>query len=160
MRVPDWQIRLVQLLAIPGLLLSFYLWLFHNGSLVAACAPSGWDDCGAVSGPDAPYSSVGPVPVAAIGFAGYALIFGLIWLRAWSTTIDDYLPELLVGITGLALFFTLYLTGLEIFVIHAVCRFCLVSAAIILLMFALSISYLRAANAGAIGEDAQLIAGK
>lgn len=153
MRVPDWQIRLIQLLAIPGLLLSFYLWLFHHGSLVAACLPSAWDDCGAVSGPDAPYSSVGPVPVAAIGFAGYAAIFGMIWLRAWIVKLHDFLPELLVGITGVALLFTIYLTSLEIFVIHAVCRFCLVSAVIILLMFALSISYLRVANSEVIEDD-------
>lgn len=145
-RVPEWQIRLIQLLAVPGLLLSFYLWLFHNGSLVAACLPSGWDDCGAVSGPNAPYSSLGPVPVAAIGFAGYAFVFGLIWLRAWSATVNHYLPEMLVGVLGVALLFTLYLTGLEAFVIHAFCRFCLISAAMILVMFLLSISFLRAAN--------------
>jgi uncharacterized membrane protein len=56
------------------------------------------------------------------------------------------LPELLVGLTGLALLFTLGLTALEVFVIHAVCRYCLISAAIILAMFVLAISYLRAAN--------------
>lgn len=143
MRIPDWQIRIIQLLAIPGLILSFYLWLFHQGSLVAACGASGWDDCGAVSGPNAPYSSIGPIPVAAIGFIGYAAIFGLVWLRAWSAIINDYLPELLAGTVGVALLFTLFLTGLELFVIHAVCRFCLVSAAIIVAMFALSVSYLR-----------------
>lgn len=147
MRVPEWQIRIIQLLAVPGMLLSFYLWLFHNGDLVAACLPSGWDDCGAVSGPGAPFSSVGPIPVAAIGFAGYAFIFGLIWLRAWSATIHEYLPEVLVGVVGVALLFTTYLTGLEAFIIHAFCRFCLVSAAIIIVMFGLSISYLRGANA-------------
>jgi uncharacterized membrane protein len=152
MRIPEWQIRIIQLLAIPGLILAFYLWLFHEGSLVAACGASGWDDCGAVSGPNAPYASVGPIPVAAIGFIGYAAIFGLVWLRAWSTVIREYLPELLLGTIGVALLFTLYLTGLELFVIHAVCRFCLVSAAIIVVMFALALSYLRNVQNEA-GED-------
>lgn len=146
MRVADWQVRIIQLLAVPGLLISYYLWLFHNGNLVGVCAPSGWDDCGLVSGPDAPFSSIGPVPVAAMGFTGYAIIFTLIWLRSWISAIDDYLPELLVGITGLALLFTLYLTGLELFVIHAFCRYCIVSAVIVIIMFALSVSYLREMN--------------
>jgi uncharacterized membrane protein len=140
---PGWQVSLIQLLAVPGLLLSFFLYLFHEDLLVAACVPGGWDDCGAVSGPGAPYASVGPIPVAAIGFAGYAAIFLVAWLRDWSDTITAYLPELLVGLTGIAVLFTAYLTALEIFVIHAVCRYCLVSAAIILVMLILAISYLR-----------------
>ena len=49
----------------------------------------------------------------------------------------------MVGLTGLAFLFTLGLTALEIFVIHAICRFCVVSAVIITIMFILSISYLR-----------------
>lgn len=146
MRIADWQVRIVQLLAVPGLLIAFYLWLFHNGNLVAVCAPSGWDDCGLVSGPDAPYASVGPVPVAAIGFAGYALIFGLIWLRNWITVVEEYLPEALVGVTALALLFSLFLTGLEVFVINALCRYCIVSAIIVAIMFALAVSYLREVN--------------
>lgn len=146
MRVADWHIRIIQLLAVPGLLISFYLWLFHNGNLVAVCAPSGWDDCGLVSGPDAPFSAVGPVPVAALGFAGYAVIFGLIWVREWIGLVEAYLPEMLVGVTTVALLFTLYLTGLELFVIHAFCRYCIVSGIIILIMFLLSLVYLREQN--------------
>lgn len=138
----DWQLRFIQLLAIPGLVVAYYLLLFHEGQLVIVCS-GGWDDCGAVSGPDAPYSSIGPVPVALIGMTGYALIFMLVWLRDWLPLLDEYLPEIMVSVTGLALLFSLWLTGLELFVIHAFCRFCVVSAVIILIMFALAVSYLR-----------------
>jgi uncharacterized membrane protein len=138
----DWQLRLIQLLAIPGLIVAYYLLLFHEGQLVIVCT-GGWDDCGAVSGPDAPYSSIGPVPVALIGMTGYALIFMLVWLREWLPLLDDYLPEIMVSVTGLALLFSLWLTGLELFVIHAFCRYCVVSAVIILIMFILAVSYLR-----------------
>lgn len=146
MRENDWQVRVIQLLTVPGLLIAFYLWLFHNGNLVAVCGPGAWDDCGAVSGPEAPYSAVGPIPVAAIGFTGYALIFGLTWLRAWSESVEQYLPELLVGLTGIAFLFSLYLTALELFVIHALCRYCVVSAVIVTVMFVLALSYLRAVS--------------
>ncbi len=142
----DWQIRLIQLLAVPGLIIAFYLLLYHNGDLVNACTPSGWDDCGKVSGPDAPYSAIGPIPVALIGLVGYAVLFLMTWLKDWWSWLEAYLPELMVGLTGLAFLFTLGLTALEIFVIQAVCRFCIVSAAIITIMFILAISYLRAVN--------------
>lgn len=148
MRANAWQPRLIQFLAVPGLVVAFYLWLFHTGQLnMAACGPSAWDDCGAVSGPGAPYAAVGPIPVAAIGFAGYAVIFFLVWLADFVSAIEDYLPELLVGVTALALLFTLFLTGIELIVLHAVCRYCLVSAAIVIAMFVLAASYLRAVAA-------------
>jgi len=141
-----WQLRLVQLLAVPGLILSFYLWLYHSGNLINVCTDSGWDDCGAVSGPDAAYSSIGPIPVAFIGMLGYAVIFLLVWLSDWLPRLDAYLPEVMVGLTGAAFLFSLALTALEIFVIYAICRYCVVSAAITTVMLILSISYLRSIN--------------
>jgi uncharacterized membrane protein len=141
---PDnWQVRLIQLLAVPGMLLAFYLLLFHNGKLIDVCTASGWDDCGKVSGPDAPYSAVGPVPVALIGLIGYGLLFLLTWLKDWLALVEDYLPELLVALTGIAFLFTLGLTALEIFVIHAICRYCVVSAVIITIMLGLALHYMR-----------------
>jgi uncharacterized membrane protein len=142
MRPQSWQVRLIQLLAVAGLFVAYYLLLYHNGTLVAVCGGSGWDDCGQVSGPDAPYSSIGPVPVALIGLLGYAFIFILTWLDGWWATLADYLPELFVGTTGLAFLFSLGLTGLELFVIHAICRYCVVSAVLVTIMFGLAISYL------------------
>jgi uncharacterized membrane protein len=138
-----WQVRLIQFLALPGLLVAFYLLLYHNGALTATCTIGGWEDCGQVSGPDAPYASIGPIPVALIGLVGYAVIFLLTWLPDWLPSLERYLPELSVGVIGLAVVFTAGLTALEIFVIHAVCRYCLISAGIIIVMFVLAISYLR-----------------
>lgn len=138
-----WQIRLTQLFAVGGIIVSYYLLLFHEGSLIAVCSGSGWDDCGVVSGPTAPYSSIGPVPVAMLGLLGYAAIFLVIWLKDWVPAFEEYLPETLVGLTGLGFLFSLGLTGLELFVIHAFCRYCVVSAVLMTLMFFFSISYLR-----------------
>lgn len=151
----DWQLRLVQLLAVPGLLLSFYLWLYHDGALIAVCSGSGWDDCGAVSGPDAVYSSIGPIPVALIGLGGYAVLFLAVWLSDWLPQLDDFLPELMVGLTGVAFLFSLILTGLEIFVIEALCRYCVISAVIATLMLILSISYLRSINKASLLDDTE-----
>jgi len=141
-----WPLRLIQFLAVPGILIAFYLLLYHDGTLVGVCSASGWDDCGKVSGPDAPYSAIGPVPVALIGLVGYIIIFILVWLKDWLVVVEDYIPELMVGLTGVAFLFSLGLTGLEILVIKAICRYCVVSAVIATLMFILAVVYLRQLN--------------
>jgi uncharacterized membrane protein len=145
-RPDDWQIRLIQLLAVIGMFIAYFLLLFHSGALVGVCEPSGWDDCGQVSGPGAPYSSIGPIPVALLGLVGYISMFLAVWLKDWLSLLDEYLPEIMVGLTGLALLFSAYLTGLEIFVIHAFCRYCIISAVIVLIQFVLALSYLRSVN--------------
>ncbi|MCA9975136.1 MAG: hypothetical protein KC413_05275, partial [Anaerolineales bacterium] len=88
MRIEDWQIKVIQLLSVAGIVVAFFLYLYHDGSLIGVCTASGWDDCGQVSGPDAPYSTVGPIPVALIGLVGYIFIFGLTWLRDWLPILD------------------------------------------------------------------------
>lgn len=148
----DWQLRIIQLLAVPGLIIAFYLLLYHNGDLIEACKPSGWDDCGKVSGPSAPYSAIGPIPVALIGLIGYVLIFLLVWLKDWWAWLDNYSPELMVGLTGFAFIFSLGLTALELFVIHAICRFCVISAVTVTIMFVLAISYLRSFGGEAVDD--------
>jgi uncharacterized membrane protein len=149
----DWQLRIVQLLTVPGMILSFYLLLYHSGNLINVCSANGWDDCGKVSGPGAPYSSIGPFPVALIGLAGYAVIFLLVWIKDWLPGLEEYLPELMVGLNGIAFLFTLGLTAIEIFVVEAICRYCVVSAVIITIMFALSVSYLRSFSQPEIPEQ-------
>ena len=143
MNIPKkWQALVIQLLAVPGMLVAYYLLLYHNGVLFTTCTVNEFFDCGQVSGPGSPYSSIGPIPVALIGLLGYAAIFLVVWLGNWSSTIDDYLPELLAGLVGLAFIFTLGLTGLELAVIHAFCQYCLYSAGIVLVMLVLVISLL------------------
>lgn len=143
MNTQQWQIRLIQLLSVIGLIVAYFLTLFHAGKLVSICTPNGWEDCGKVSGPGAPYASLGPIPVAVIGLTGYAVIFLVIWGRDWWAPLAANLRELIVGLTGVAFLFSLALTALEVFVIHALCRYCLVSATIVTIMFVLALSFAR-----------------
>ncbi len=143
----DWQVRVIQLLSVPGMLLAYYLFLFHEGVLIVGCSVNSVFDCGQVSGPTAQYSAIGPVPVAFIGLTGYAVIFLLTWLRDWDFPLLDYFPELMVAVTGIAFLFSLGLTLLELFVIGAFCQYCVVSAVLVVLLFGLSLSYWRTAKA-------------
>ena len=148
MNTDQWQLKLIQLLAVPGMLIAYYLLLFHSGDLVAACSGNGWDDCGLVSGPTAQYSSLGPIPVALIGLIGFALIFLTIWLNGLFPVLEQWLPETMVALTGLAFLFSLGLTGIELFVLQAICRYCVMSAAIVTMMFTLALGHLYALNRG------------
>ena len=50
MNVPRaWQALLIQLLAVPGMLVAYYLLLYHNGVLFTTCGVNEWFDCGQVS---------------------------------------------------------------------------------------------------------------
>lgn len=140
MRTYRWQIRIIQLLAVPGLLLSYYLWLYHAGYIQSNCTVTDFFDCGRVSGPTAQYSSLGSIPVALIGLAGYGAIFLAIWLAEFVPLLDLHLPKIVLTLTGIALLFTLFLKSLEFFVISAVCQYCLYSAVIVGIMFGLALS--------------------
>ena len=141
-----WQAAVIQLLSVAGIFVAFYLWLYHRGDLIVVCHSGGWDDCGKVSGPGAPYSEIAGIPVALMGLLGYITIFLAIWLQDWSEWVSDNLPDLLIALVGVSLLFSVGLTGLELFVIHAFCRYCVVSAIIIVIMSALTWHLIRDRN--------------
>ncbi len=138
----NWQVRLIQLLAVGGIIVAFFLLLYHEGKIISLCSSGGWDDCGQVSGPTARYASFGGIPVALMGLIGYITIFMMVWLTEWIALIEDYLAEILISLTGIAFLFSLGLTLLEIFVIHHICRYCVISAVIVTIMFILSVATL------------------
>jgi uncharacterized membrane protein len=71
---------------------------------------------------------------------GYALLFGCAFLGLQPTRLNDRTLSLaLLVLSGGALLFSGYLTGIEAFRLHAWCRYCLGSQAIILLIFLLCI---------------------
>ena len=95
-------------------------------------------DCAAVN--RGPYSSFLGVPVAVMGLGAYVFFLVSIIAYAWKKN------ELLLTLMGTAAIvgfgFTLYLTYLEAFVIHAWCIICLGSAACTTVLL-VAILYLR-----------------
>jgi uncharacterized membrane protein len=116
------------LLSLAGLFLSAYLYLYKLGKIgTLACGTGG---CETVQ--LSPWSRFAGVEVSLLGITGYAvlLVLSLTSLQA------GYGPQrwplkLMLLLAALGFFFTAYLTYLEVFVIHAVCRWCLGSAVII-----------------------------
>ena len=126
--------KVIFFLANAGLLVSLYLlWTYVSGSPIV-CSSSGCDAVRASS-----YSHLFGVPQPAFGVIFYILIIILSLLVA----VWRYFPEnkikvaiLIVSLFGFA--YSVYLTYLEAFVIHGFCDWCLVSAIISALIFAVS----------------------
>jgi uncharacterized membrane protein len=130
----------VAALSLAGLFVATYLYLYKIGMIgTLACGTGG---CETVQlSPQARFLGI---EVSLIGVLGYAalLVLALLTLQpsyeglAWPS-------RLLALFSGVAVLFTAYLTYLELFVIHAVCRWCVTSAVIILAIFLLAVRDLR-----------------
>lgn len=123
-------------LATLGVLVSIYMTVYKLTSNNAMCLGSG--DCSTVN--SSIYSQVYGIPVAFIGVLGYAAIVGLLALEKRGGRFFQQNATLAVfgmAITGFA--FTLYLVYLEIFVIKALCPFCITSQVTMTILFFITI---------------------
>jgi len=126
----------VALFSLVGILIAAYLYLYKIGVVgTLACGTGG---CETVQ--LSRWARFLGVEVSLIGLLGYLGLFvvalvglqpGMVGRRSVSV--------LLVAMSGAGLAFAGYLTVLELFVIHAICRWCVASAAVISLVFALAL---------------------
>ena len=90
------------------------------------------------------YSEVGGVPVALLGLIAYAALLVLTLLRGHiPENLEDYIPLAIFGISLVGVLYSAYLTYLELFVIYAICRWCVSSAIFITAIFLLSLPGLK-----------------
>jgi uncharacterized membrane protein len=123
------------LLCMAGLFVAIYLYLFKIGKIGALACGSGACETVQLS----PQSRFLGVEVSLIGVIGYAVMLGLALLALQPRFAGRSGPaNLLFLLSSGALVFTGYLTALELFVIHAVCRWCVGSAVIVVTLFAMA----------------------
>ena len=119
----------IALLALVGLFVALYMWLHALGF-------GGAIKCGASGGCETVQTSQWAVflgfPVAFYGVVGYLaiLIVALVALRPAALAQRDW-NLLLLLLATMGVVFTAYLTYVELFLIHAICRWCVGSAVII-----------------------------
>lgn len=128
----DWQGIAVIVLASAGIILSLYLTInFYYGSEFSYCITG--TDCDIVK--KSAYSKIFGIPVSILGVIGYAAI-----LTAAVTSLSKKKKwNLLFIFSSLGFSFSFYLTYLELFIIKAVCSYCIISAIIITLILILII---------------------
>ena len=129
-------------LALAGFAISAYLTYNHLNGTVPACV-GGPGGCASVQA--SRYSEVLGVPVALIGLFGYAAMLLAALVRDGRAAILG----VFVAMTGTL--FSLYLTYLELFVIRAICQWCVASAAVVVAYLVVAIGRLRWTGTAASG---------
>jgi uncharacterized membrane protein len=130
----------IALLALVGLFVALYLWLHALGfGGPIKCGTGGCDTVQA-----SPWAVLFGIPVAFYGVAGYlaVLVVTLVALRPAALGQSKW-DLLLVGLATVGVLFTAYLTYLELFVIHAICRWCVGSAVIMTAIWIVALLSLR-----------------
>jgi uncharacterized membrane protein len=137
-----WHLWTLLLLALAGIGVSGYLTYAEFTNTELLCLGDG-NPCEVVQ--TSIYAQIGPIPVAVLGLAGY-MFLALVTVLQLKTSGES--RKALAGLSfGLALgafLYSAYLSYLQRFVIGEICTWCVASAAIITLIFALTVWELRA----------------
>jgi vitamin-K-epoxide reductase (warfarin-sensitive) len=113
----------IALLALAGAVVAGLALHVHYSTDTEPCSINEKWDCGIVN--HSPYAVIGPVPVAAIGIAGYAVLLVLALARR---------KRLVLAAALAGLGFSLYLTHIEKDVLLVWCVYCVTSLGIISLI--------------------------
>ena len=117
-------------LAAIGLAVAGYLTIVHYAGAEPVCALSG--SCEKVQSSE--YAKLAGIPVALLGLLGYASI-----LVSLAVARGERGRLARVGMTAVGFGFSAYLTYLELFVIDAICQWCVASAILMTALFALAV---------------------
>ncbi|MEK6256039.1 MAG: vitamin K epoxide reductase family protein [Chloroflexota bacterium] len=126
----------IAVLAVVGLAVSAYLTWIHWFPSSTFC--TGVGDCEAVN--SSPYATLGSIPIAALGMLMYISVLAMAWVGKRNERQQaDKAGLAIFGFSLLGVLFSGYLTYIELYVIHAICPWCVASAIIVSLIFLLSI---------------------
>jgi uncharacterized membrane protein len=115
-------------LAVAGIAIAAYLTLVHYRDSLLVC--SGISNCETVQ--NSSYSEVAGVPVALMGLIMFVGLFGMMVLRMARPELADTLTLIIFVLAVGAIAFYIYLTYLELFVIEAICQWCVASSLVTL----------------------------
>lgn len=142
--------RVMFALAVAGLVVAGLLWYWHVQNANIPCTNAGCDQVA-----QHPTSRLFGIPIAAYGTLFYLSFALLCAIRPSVPAEQQRLMShllLLWGTTGFLV--SVYLTYLELFVIHAICQWCVASAIIATALFVLSVLAWRQPQALAIPSEA------
>jgi uncharacterized membrane protein/thiol-disulfide isomerase/thioredoxin len=140
----------IPLLSLVGLGIAAYLAYVEITPVEAICGPIG--DCNFVQ--SSPYARILGIPVAVLGLLHY-LVIGVLWVGQRYTG-GRWANLTMLGLLGLTLFgtlFSIYLTCLELFVVRAICTWCLGSAVVTTILMLLVVKPARSVRGGRSSED-------
>ena len=122
----------VATLSLVGIFVALYLLLYKLGIIGNLSCSVG--SCETVN--SSKWASFLGLPVAGWGVAWYVAMFVLALVSTGSRFAESsVVSTVLLGVAATGLVFSLYLTYLELFVIDAICQWCVVSAIIVTIIF-------------------------
>jgi uncharacterized membrane protein len=131
---------IVAALALAGIFVSLYLTLYKVGIIGELSCSIG--SCETVN--TSKWSRFLGLPVAAWGLLFYLDVFAIALVSTFPRFEDERLLSLvLVAEAAVGVLFSAWLTYLELFVIHAICVWCVTSAAIVTVILLVAIADLR-----------------
>lgn len=135
--LPHAETGAIPALALVGLAIAAYLSYVEIAHVEAICGPI--SSCNFVQ--SSPYARILGIPVAVLGVL-YYLGIGVLWFGQRSSS-KERANQSVLGLLGLTLIgtlFSIYLTILEIFVVKALCIWCLASAVVATILLLLVVS--------------------
>ena len=131
-------------LAAFGVAIAAYLtWVALDAEAEVECGPLG--DCHTVQSSE--YAEVAGIPVAVLGLAMYVGLLGLVLLRRLWREAPEALGPLTFALALSGTLYSAYLTSIELFVIDAICAWCVTSAVLVTIIWVLTWADLREARA-------------
>jgi uncharacterized membrane protein len=131
---------IVATLALAGVFVATFLLLYKLGKIGNLSCSIG--SCETVN--MSKWATFLGAPVAAWGVAFYVFLFLLALVSTTSKYADSLsFAGILLGVSSTGLLFTVYLTYLELFRIHAICQWCVVSAIIVTIIFFVALAEYR-----------------
>ena len=121
--------RAAMMLSLVGIVLASYLTYAHINTNALVC---GLGDCQSVQASE--FATIGPVPVAVLGLLMYAITF-VCTLVVWRTpalAVPGWTVAFATCLAGSV--YAIYLTWIEVAVIHAICQWCVASAILTLVL--------------------------
>jgi uncharacterized membrane protein len=131
----------ISAVALVGLFVATYLWLYKIGVIGQLSCSIG--SCETVN--TSKWATLLGQPVAFWGVGFYVAMLLVAVVGTGERLEDDRRVSLvLTALSGWGVLFSGWLTYLELAVIHAICMYCVISAALVALLFGLSVLDLRA----------------
>ena len=117
-----------------GFVDSLYLTYVKLSNSYAICGPIG--DCESVN--TSKYAEIAGIPIALLGAGAYLVIILLLLMENRGDYWAEYGPIMVFGISLAGVLYSAYLTYVEIYVLRAICPYCVVSAVVLVLLLALA----------------------
>ena len=125
----------IAVLSLAGIFLATYLTLYKLGYLASLACGTG--SCEVVQA--SRWSKLFGQPVALWGVGFYLAMFALAVAGSFGRLADSRgISRALVALSGWGLLFSAWLTYVEVARLHAICRYCVTSAGLVLVIFVLS----------------------